>query len=459
MKMISTDWFQEWEDGIVGADGHRTIYQYLFIGGSKYLTDISPLTQIISAIILSLTGTVLIKLFDKTKKLNIFSCIAVVIIGVSPYFLENISFKYDSPYMALSIFAMVIPLIFFKKQSENTKKKTIINDVIYVIVAIIGTIIMCTTYQAASGIFPILVMFLSFELWKNKETKTALKFIGLSVLGYIAGLLIFDIFLLKPSDYGYASTEILAITELVPGFITNLKQYYINALNSTRRIWRILGILILFSFIVIQVKESKQNKIVSIIMTIILLVLASCLAFGVYPALENGFFGNRALYGFGFLCTIIALNTVKEKRRYISKILVLCLCYSLVTFAFTYGNALSQQKEWLTFIEDTIVSELNQMDIMTNSNTKTIRIHGSAGYAAPIRKLRSDYYNIIVDLVPTLRGSYEGGSWRLERYYNMKNIKFVYNDEGMPNDLELYNETMYYTIETNNEDYILITLK
>lgn len=134
-----------------------------FIHTNNYLTDISPLSQIIATFLLSLSGVVIIHLFKKNKKVTFTNIISVLPIGLTPYFLSCITYKYDSPYMALSIFASIFPFLVYK----NNKK----SKILFSITLIIGTIIMCTTYQAASGIIPLITIFLAYNYWENKKIK------------------------------------------------------------------------------------------------------------------------------------------------------------------------------------------------------------------------------------------------------------------------------------------------
>ena len=84
----------------------------IFVHGSRYLTDISPFTQIIAIAIISLASTIVIKLIARPEikdKINIWYIFATIPIGLSPYYLENFSYKFDSPYMALSVLFSIIP--------------------------------------------------------------------------------------------------------------------------------------------------------------------------------------------------------------------------------------------------------------------------------------------------------------------------------------------------------------
>lgn len=98
---------------------------------SNKLADISPLTQIIAIVFLSISSCIVIHLFNDNKKVTFSKIIAVLPLGISPFFLQCISYKYDSPYMALSILVMLIPFIFIKL--EKIQYKT------YFILSIIGT--------------------------------------------------------------------------------------------------------------------------------------------------------------------------------------------------------------------------------------------------------------------------------------------------------------------------------
>lgn len=131
---------------------YTTSFLSSFIHVSTYLTDISPLPQFLAVVILAFSGSIIIFIVTKKYYFSILSAIAMVPLGLSPYFLECLSYKYDSPYMALSILASVFPLLFYE-----------CSLFIYAVVTVVCILIMCTTYQAASGIYPILVVLLSFN--------------------------------------------------------------------------------------------------------------------------------------------------------------------------------------------------------------------------------------------------------------------------------------------------------
>nr|MCR5763540.1 glucosyltransferase domain-containing protein [Treponema sp.] len=176
------------------------------VHGSKYLCDASPLTHILSALILAYSSFLVIKILknDDKKKITFLNLFAIMPLGINPYFLENISYRFDCPYMSLSILASIVPFCFYKSGLA-----------LYSLVSIIGILVTDMTYQASSGIYPIITVLLCWKLW-NKGEKFS-KFLLVSIFSYLIGMLIFKIFLMHPSPETYNSNKIM-LSRLIPNF-------------------------------------------------------------------------------------------------------------------------------------------------------------------------------------------------------------------------------------------------
>lgn len=46
------------------------------------------------------------------KKQNFWALLASVTLGLNPFFLQNMSYKFDSPFMALALISPIIPFLF-----------------------------------------------------------------------------------------------------------------------------------------------------------------------------------------------------------------------------------------------------------------------------------------------------------------------------------------------------------
>lgn len=436
--------YKEWSN----FSRYTSYYLSSFIHTSDYLTDISPLTQIIAIVFLAISGIIILHLFKKGKKINFLNIFAVALLGLCPYFLSCLSYKFDAPYMALSILASIVPFIFYKQKG---RKKWIFSIAVF-----IGTLVMCTTYQAASGIIPIMAIFLALQLWNNKENKEAILTLVITAVSYLVGIIIFKLFIMVPT----LQELMFPLDKLIPGFLDNLKKLYDSIFSDFRSIWVLLISILVLCFIINNIRNSKQNKILSAVVTIVALILVGVLSFGFYPALEYVSNEPRAMYGIGITISLIAVNATMFEKTYISKIISIVLCWCFITFACTYGNALSEQKQYIDFRVQSVINSLNEMDVMLTDDIKQVRITGNAGYAPSIENMPTKYSNLITRISSqTFSGIWTWNQYYFDKYFKIKNIKLNNDNTEIPTDLEVAKDTMYFRISTNNKDYILIDIK
>jgi hypothetical protein len=413
----------------------------------NYLTDISPLTQVITALIMAFSGILLLVIICDRVQFTLIEVLSLISLCLNPYFLECISYKFDSPYMALSILASIFPLIY---RNRNTFE--------YIFISILGTIIMCTTYQASSGVYPMLVILLMIQMWSNREPiKKGLMFCINSIVGYGLGILIFKLLIMIPKE-AYVSNSLPSIKEFIPNLVGNLIHYYKLVITDFKIWWLLIVLLVIIGFLYTMVQQSKQKKISSIIMTIIALTVMLLLCFGMYPALEAPLFDTRAMYGFGILITLLGVCTVKNSKQIFFTVPILMLSWTFFVFAFTYGNALSVQEEYTEFRISQVINDLNDLEILQNDKEIVVQIEGDIGQS-PILEAMPQDYQMLNRLIPsTFCGNWKWGKRKFFNYYGLKNIV-----EDTEIDLTTYNlpileDHMYHTIY-GNDSYILIELK
>ena len=116
------------------------------------LSDISPLMQIVAALIMSLSGIILVYVLCD-KKVTVGKALLTVPLGLSPWFLQCMSYKFDAVFMALSVLASIAPFLLMK----NRKK--------FMVGSMVGLLIMCMTYQASSGIYIVVAIFVALKDW------------------------------------------------------------------------------------------------------------------------------------------------------------------------------------------------------------------------------------------------------------------------------------------------------
>ncbi len=428
----------------------RYISDYLspFIHTSKFLFDISPLTQLLAISIICISSLIVIRIIRRGEKISYWDLVTVLPIGLSPYFLECFSYKFDSPYMALSVLSSVLPLLFYQS-----------NKVVYCITTFLGTLVMCTTYQAASGIFPMFVLLVSFMMWTSKNDKQKiLIFILLSAISYIIAIVVFKTFIMRPiGSHVYVSNEIASLAEI----IAHYKRYLKLVKSDFRKIWIITVLALSAWFIFINTYKSKQNKFISLVVAAAVTVIMSLLSFGLYPILTKPLYSPRAMYGVGAYIAFISVGSIYiGHSRYVTRILTCVMAWLFITFSAAYGNALAVQGEYEDFRRAEIIYALVQLEQFNTDNDKNIQIVGNVGHAPAIRNAirRCDMLRRLVPV--TLMESWSWGRTKFMNYYNLKNLKYdgdIY--EGSFDDFVLLHESSYHKIYIKGDNNFIIELK
>lgn len=203
----------------------------------------------------------------------------------------------------------------------------------------------------------------------------------MTLVGYVAGLMIFRSFIMQPVD-DYVSSTIGSPKIWIQNYI----RYFINIGQDLKKIWILLIILISFGFVYGSVRNTQRKKIVSLIYSSIALTMMLLLMFGVYPLLTKPSMNARAMFGAGIYIEIINVAAVDllEKSKII-KLFVTILMYNFVVLVLTYGNALTEQNQYDDFRIQEVVNALNNTKYLKTEDKKKIQVEGSVGYAPAIK--------------------------------------------------------------------------
>lgn len=422
----------------------------------SYLTDVSPLPQIVAVIIMAFASALTVHIMGggRTGKTqySIWLIAAVLPLGLNPYFLECFSYKYDAPYMALSILVSIVPLLFWER-----------NSLIYSAASVLGTLFMCMSYQASAGIYPMLVVIVCIRMWiENQDVKTILKKAIISAVSYLIGLLLFQQCILRliPGYYARQYT-----TSLVPfeNLITNAKAVYESYLklvfSDFKKKWLALSGVLCFGFLHTVIFGTKQHKVLTAFLSIPALLGLFALSFGVYPFLESPGYSPRCMYGIGVFLAFLGVFVLTVKPRNLPiKLTCLAMSWMFFVFAFTYGNALNSQREWMDFRLEQVAEDLAEWEGMSTEEEKSVQITGTIGYSPVMRRMPQSY-RMLNRLVPILfrDSSWWYGPFKLFHYYGFTNL--THNTQGNMSELDLpvIVENRYHTIR-GDEEHIWIVL-
>ena len=411
------------------------------------LMDISPLPQILACLILALASVILIYVFIEREQISKWNILAVIPLGLSPYFLECLSYKFDSPYMALSVLASIFPFLFIQ-----------CNEKIYFCISFVGCLIMCMTYQASSGIYVLITLFLAAK--KFNEGKSCFRFIAVSALSYVVSLVVFRIALMRKLN-DYATTDTAGISDLIPIVCNNIQTYFNLIYSDFNRGWLVLIVLLVVAYIYSFVKASSLKIYKSLLLAFALLVFGGVLSYGGYILLKHPLFAPRGMYGIGALLAIISVNITVVSKNNFTKFVCVLLSWCFFVFSFSYGNALAEQKRYTDFRVNMLMSDLNKLQPQNNSEL-LMQLDGNIGKSPALTRRIDKRYPIIKRLVPsTLGADWVWNQYYLYNYFNLPRIKQHFDTKKQ--DFKKFNlpvivNSRYHDIMANDK-YILVQLK
>ena len=415
----------------------------------RYMSDISPLTQTIACAVVATAAVILLYTFTNRTRFSVYEYIAATILALNPYFLECLSYKFDSPFMALSILGAVFPILFRCSK-----------PIIYFLSVFIGTLVVCTTYQAALGIFPIIVIFVIFDNWNSKKYSSKndlVQFVLYSALPYVIAILVFRFFLMK--SFGeYVDTSIPNLKDFVPNFFANLNLYYSCIFSDFKKSWLILIGLLIVSLIYVLLKGSRQNVLLAFFALVVCILMSLLLCFGVYPIFTDSIFVPRAMYGFSTFLAVASIMVARGKEFKIEKLVPVCLSWVFFVFCFTYGNALAAQDSYTESRAKALIADLNTLDSFKDGPC-AVQLDGSIGLAPSVQNTAANC-KVLEKLVPqTLSSSYWfWGGYRLYYYYGLDIGRNVEIDMTQL-DYDIVLDSPLHTIKSDGAKNFLVILK
>lgn len=370
---------------------------------NTYLFPISPYHLVICVLLLSISSLILAHaIAPNHAKSRYFLLACSLSLGLNPYFLQNLSYKFDSVFMVLSLFLQILPFAFLGRTRG------------FVIATIIAIPASYSLYQASSGAFVIIAIFIVFRNYLSamplaRNLTLALVF-GVS---YLAGCGIYRFFIYEPA-YDYAFAVIASAKSLVPVSLGNIHTYLSMIWDDWSKTFLFkLFVALCVLFVAKATLTSAKPKLPSFILSIVALISMLCLSYGAYIILIKPIFEPRAFVGLGVFMAIVAMwamDFTSEIKAIVSGILAIALAHSLIVFANHYGNALVFQREFDTLQTSMLLQDLNKIP---RSQDDIIVVEKTSLYEfAPVVRGIGEHYPLILGLVRR---------WQHAKYYDLVN--------------------------------------
>lgn len=429
------------------------------IHADVFLADISPLPQLLAAGVIALAGVIIWESIYSKKAVAI-NVLALALIGLCPYFMGCIIYKYDSLYMGIAVLASVIPFIFYGKNKRA-----------FILVSVVSILIMLTSYQAANGIYPMMVVFITMNKLADKagrdERKQIFIWVGLSVASYLFTTLFFRLFLMLPNG-----NPSFSISSFIPGVLSKYYAYYSYMWTDLKLFWIFLLFLLAVLYIVGLVYRAVirgNNVVTTCILSIVCLVINSFFSFGAYLMLVEDNYDLRTYLGFCIFVSLVAVevsNTIKlnSNRKLFDRIsdMVRIFCVAAIfwcffTNTFVVGNAVAEQKRYTDYRVNMVVDDLNELNILSPDHETEVQIIGGLE-CSPVIMNMSQNYDLLIRLIPTEFGEGTWGYYYLMNYFNLPNAKYHVEQDYTVNTFPLLKDTSFHAIY-GDRDHIVIVIK
>ncbi len=437
----------------------------VLINGGVSLSDQSPLQQLIAALLMALASLIAVRalgpaegksslagrsrnavgsrLFSKDRG-GFVKYLAALGMGLNPYFLECFSFQFDAAFMAFSVLMAV-----FSFCIGPLRRKAFLTT------AFLCTLLVMMSYQASSGIFPILVLFYALLQWIDRELegKQALALVGQSAAVYLAALAIFRFFFMHNSNE-YNSGEMIPFSRLLPGLTANYRKLAWCWWHDFTMYWKLLFLAVILLFFVMVLWTSQRNRIVTFAALTAVVVMSFLLSNGVLIMVEKLRGTRRAAYGFFMILSFMMIVVAVRDKIHIGKVVCFLVFWTYFAFSFTYGNAVGENDRWIGSRLEMAACDLNALDIMQTDTPKQIQLAGNIHPDETLERLEK-VYPVLQFTLPSREGNYQWNRYRLLHCYGLKNVYYDKSNDLREANLPLLLDTMAYEIY-GDEGHVLI---
>ncbi|WP_016857086.1 glucosyltransferase domain-containing protein [Candidatus Williamhamiltonella defendens] len=321
-----------WSDSYDGRILSTLLMQMLSLNTT--IGNLFPYPTILSALIFTTSGYFTCKIsgIEDQKKIKICSFIPLV----SPFILQNLSFRYDCLPMSISVIACIIPFLFFS------------NQYIFIILSIIGLLVSAFTYQSSISIYPMLCIIKSIRDLIDNKHQEVIKNIFLSIVSFFIFLLMFKIIqILFSIQIDESRSDLVFSTsnpfELIKNNIRLVKNT-VSILNYGITKFNVYGLSTL-TFLSVILFLFSPVKIINKLILIFLLFGLPVISILIPLLLKNTNVSPRVLIGISFIPYgfLIFISRLSNK-----------MCTYIGTFIFltalpimsTYSNALLSQNKY-----------------------------------------------------------------------------------------------------------------
>jgi len=365
VPLLLADYFyidDNWRSQLAGTawkSGGRILMEWLYQGLSftRGAPNIFPLPLLISAVVMSFSLRALV--FNFFEEPTVMCCFVVLPLWYSPFFLQNLSYQYDGPGMALGVAAIAFSIAF---KHRSVAMRVMVSGVLVAIAL--------SFYQITINVFVGLscVELIRFA-YEQRGCRASVLLVGEKMAQLFLGVFIYFL-----TAYQLMSNERKALRHLESGWGDKLMSDFritvgrVVELCNDGNAWMCWALLVLavagFFLIIFRVLNGRggiRNKLTMVLLcacaVFLLLVSVPGLAL-VFDVFNDG---ARLLLGFSVVLVLMlylsycVLNMIHPR-------LVVCVMVPIIamlSFSYAYGRVLSVQKEFHEYVAHSLAYDMS----------------------------------------------------------------------------------------------------
>jgi Glucosyl transferase GtrII len=399
-----------------GLDGRPltdVIVRALDLG--RPLVDFSPISQIASILCLSWLSAIVARKFE--IKGPTIAALTTLPLGANPFFLANLSFKFDSLPMTLSLALALMPVVMDDASTGHDRRS--------LLVGVLLLLASLCIYQASLNAFLVIACLeYLFQQKKNETPKLIASLITRRAVQLLISIFVYKIVALYTIHEKY-SIEHSSLVSGAGALLTVLQNllsfssFPIGMLTGRLRSTLILPIVFaLLASIAVglrySIQTAKNGKLLlwvsGAFVTPIFMLFGT---FGFLIFLQSSAPSARTFIGFGALLasSLMLISTLLTEYGVPGKlqcVLFSVSVYTMIGFAAIFGNATKAQKNYEKHIAEKLSDDLKEL--VAAEPARNLIIEGSVGYAPLVKQMANKRYRLLYHLVQVdLRGDETGG--------------------------------------------------
>lgn len=334
--------YYEWSPN--GRPVTEALFWIFYQGGKVF--DVSPLFQVMAVPLMAATS--LLALISLKVKIDKFTLISSSLLFLTPLYLENFSYKYDSLSMALS--CLLATMSFWLSQNFNEKFK-------YLLGITLGVMYL-STYQAFISVY--LALSIASSL-RSDDIASSIKKLIPPAISLCISYLIYSKSIAATFVVGEYNKVHSQITHDPAVLLYNIKTLYTFAYHYLSNFQGVMMSIIIISSILFFLAKSFKHSPAFAVWKLVLVSGMMLCPFIVFLPLQSPVYYPRVFVGLGSTLALLVIINGGSKlyRNAISPILAVYML-SIFTLACSYANASREMDKYESVSLKNIIERIDQ---------------------------------------------------------------------------------------------------